>query len=177
MNCSTLKMKARQSFQTSGRFQKHVEEKYAVRSIKKDWQFNRLNRFIFKTKTKPTCSVCLLRQRVAAEHKTQTIHKSARIGYLPFSIMSVSHYSPQCSPHTHTAMPNNISIITFNWINQQDAATSLVYYLSFRYSSTCFGHPCAHHQELQQLQYQHLVSRQSVVIAVLLVVVEPKLWQ
>ena len=40
----------------------------------------------------------------------------------------------------------------FNWINQQDAATSQVYYLSFRYSSTCFGHPHAHHQELQQLQ-------------------------
>ena len=39
-----------------------------------------------------------------------------------------------------------------NWINQQDAATSQVYYLSFRYSSTCFGHPHAHHQELQQLQ-------------------------
>ena len=41
---------------------------------------------------------------------------------------------------------------TFNWINKQDAATSRVYYLSFRYSSTCFGHPHAHHQELQQLQ-------------------------
>ena len=41
---------------------------------------------------------------------------------------------------------------TFNWINQPDAATSQVYYLSFKYSSTCFGHPHAHHQELQQLQ-------------------------
>ena len=40
----------------------------------------------------------------------------------------------------------------FNGINQQDAATSQVYYLSFKYSSTCFGHPHAHHQELQQLQ-------------------------
>jgi hypothetical protein len=40
----------------------------------------------------------------------------------------------------------------FNWINQPDAATSQVYYLSFKYSSTCFGHPHAHHQELQQLQ-------------------------
>jgi hypothetical protein len=39
-----------------------------------------------------------------------------------------------------------------NWINKQDAATSQVYYLSFKYSSTCFGHPHAHHQELQQLQ-------------------------
>jgi hypothetical protein len=43
------------------------------------------------------------------------------------------------SVHHHTA---------FNWINQLDAATSQVYYLSFRYSSTCFGHPHAHHQEL-----------------------------
>jgi hypothetical protein len=30
-----------------------------------------------------------------------------------------------------------------------DAATSQVYYLSFKYSSTYFGHPHAHHQELQ----------------------------
>jgi hypothetical protein len=49
----------------------------------------------------------------------------------------------------------HISVIlfsTFNWINQPDAANSQVYYLSFKYSSTCFGHPHAHHQELQQLQ-------------------------
>jgi len=62
---------------------------------------------------------------------------------------------------------------TFNWINQQDAATSQVYYLSFKYSSTCFGHPHAHHQELQQLQWQLPVYRRSLVIAVLLVVVGP----
>jgi len=37
---------------------------------------------------------------------------------------------------------------TFRWINQPDAAISQVYYLSFKYSSTCFGHPHAHHQEL-----------------------------
>jgi hypothetical protein len=41
--------------------------------------------------------------------------------------------------------------MAFNLINQQDAATSQVYYLSFKYSSTCFGHPHAHHQELKQL--------------------------
>jgi len=41
---------------------------------------------------------------------------------------------------------------TLNGINQQDAATSQVYYLLFKYSSTCFGHPHAHHRELQQLQ-------------------------
>ena len=44
--------------------------------------------------------------------------------------------------------------------------------LMFIYSSTCFGRPHAHHQELQ-LQYQPLVYRRSLVIAVLLVVVGP----
>jgi len=37
---------------------------------------------------------------------------------------------------------------TFKWINQPDAAISQVYHLSFKHSSTCFGHPHAHHQEL-----------------------------
>jgi len=46
----------------------------------------------------------------------------------------------------------NTSNDTFNWINQPDAANSHVYYLSFKYSSKCFAHPHAHHQELQQLQ-------------------------
>jgi hypothetical protein len=36
---------------------------------------------------------------------------------------------------------------TFKRINQADAAVSQVYYLSFKYSSTCFGHPHGHHQE------------------------------
>jgi hypothetical protein len=45
--------------------------------------------------------------------------------------------------------------------------------MSFKYSSTCFVYPHAHHQELQQLQQQHLVYRRSVVVAVLLVVVGP----
>jgi len=39
-----------------------------------------------------------------------------------------------------------------NLINQPDAATSQVYNLSFKYSSTCFGHPHAYHQELQKMQ-------------------------
>jgi hypothetical protein len=46
-----------------------------------------------------------------------------------------------------------IDKLSFNWLNQQDAATSQVYYLSFKYSSTCFGHIHAHHQELRQLQW------------------------
>jgi hypothetical protein len=41
---------------------------------------------------------------------------------------------------------------TFNWINQPDAANSQVYYLSFKYSSTCFWHSHVNHQELQQMQ-------------------------
>ena len=40
----------------------------------------------------------------------------------------------------------------FFQINQSDATIAQVYYLMFIYSSTCFGHPRAHRQELQQLQ-------------------------
>ena len=36
----------------------------------------------------------------------------------------------------------------FNYINKPDASISQLYYLSFKYSSTCFGHPHAHYQEL-----------------------------
>jgi len=38
-----------------------------------------------------------------------------------------------------------VHLHTFKWINQPDAAISQVYYLSFKYSSTRFGHPHAHH--------------------------------
>ena len=69
---------------------------------------------------------------------------------------------------TYTIYPD-----IFNWINQPDAANSQVYYLSFKYSSTCFRHPHAHHQELQQLQQQPLVYRRNVVVAVLLAAVGP----
>jgi hypothetical protein len=37
---------------------------------------------------------------------------------------------------------------TIQMINQLDATVSPVSYLMFIYSSTCFGHPHAHHQEL-----------------------------
>jgi len=37
-------------------------------------------------------------------------------------------------------------IIQFKYINQLDATTSQVYYLTFMYSSTCFGRPHAYHQ-------------------------------
>jgi hypothetical protein len=70
---------------------------------------------------------------------------------------------PVITIHTNipTSFTKNINLFrvcksvhhhTFNWINQQVAATSQVYYLSFKYSLTCFGHPHAHHQDLQFLQ-------------------------
>jgi len=69
-------------------------------------------------------------------------------------------------------MKLSIFLPVFDFINQPDAATSQVCYLLFKYSSTCFGHPHPHHQE-QRLQQQPMVYRQSLVLAVLLVVVGP----
>jgi hypothetical protein len=48
-----------------------------------------------------------------------------------------------------------------------------VYYLTFMYSSTCFGHPHAHHQELNNCRSSLWFYRWSVVVAVLFVVVGP----
>jgi hypothetical protein len=66
-----------------------------------------------------------------------------------------------------------------NWlcvfqINHQPHATiSPVYYLTFIYSSTCFGHTHAHRQELNNCSSSLRFYLRSVVIAVLLVVVGP----
>jgi hypothetical protein len=49
----------------------------------------------------------------------------------------------------------------------------LLYYLTFMYSSTCFGRPHAYHQELNNSSSSLWFYRWSVVIAVLLVVVGP----
>jgi hypothetical protein len=46
-----------------------------------------------------------------------------------------------------------------------------VYYLTFMYSSTCFGRPHAHHRELNNCSSSLRFYRWSVVVAVLLVVV------
>jgi hypothetical protein len=46
----------------------------------------------------------------------------------------------------------------------------LVYYLTFMYSSTCFGRPHAHHQKLNNCGSSLWIYRWSVVVAVLLVV-------
>ena len=61
---------------------------------------------------------------------------------------------------------------TFKWINQPDAAINhRIYCLSFRYRSTCFGHPHAHHQEPINCSSSSLwFYRRNVVVAVLLVV-------
>jgi hypothetical protein len=66
-----------------------------------------------------------------------------------------------------------ITINTFKQINQPDATISQVYYLSFMYSSTCFGCPHAHHQDLNNCSSSLWFYRWSVVVAVLLVVVGP----
>jgi len=45
------------------------------------------------------------------------------------------------------------------------------YYLPFMYSSTCFGRPPAHHQELNNCSSKLSFCRWNVVVAVLLVMV------
>jgi hypothetical protein len=57
--------------------------------------------------------------------------------------------------------------------HQLDATISPVYYSTFIYSSTCFGSPYAHHQELNNCSSSFWFYLRSVVIAVLLVVVGP----
>jgi len=47
------------------------------------------------------------------------------------------------------------------------------YYLTFMYSSTCFGRPHAHHQELNNCSSSLCFYCWNVVVAVLLVVVGP----
>jgi hypothetical protein len=63
--------------------------------------------------------------------------------------------------------------LLFNEINQLDATIYQVYYLTFMYSPTCFGRPCAHHQERNNCSSSLWFYRWNVVIAVLLVVVGP----
>ena len=64
-------------------------------------------------------------------------------------------------------------IIQFNLINQLDATISQVYYLTFVYSSACFGRPHARHQELNNCSSSLWFYHWSVLVAVLLVVVGP----
>jgi hypothetical protein len=62
-------------------------------------------------------------------------------------------------------------IIHSNKSNQPDASISQIYCSSFKYSSTCFGHPHAHHQELMNCSSRLWFYRWNVVVAVSLVVV------
>jgi hypothetical protein len=55
----------------------------------------------------------------------------------------------------------------------QPRPTSIVYYLTFIYSSTCFGRPHAHRQELNDCSSSLWFYLRSVAIAVMLVVVGP----
>jgi hypothetical protein len=59
----------------------------------------------------------------------------------------------------------------FKLINKLNAAISQVYCLSFKYSSTCFGHPHVHHQEVNNCSSSLWFCRWSVVVEVVLVVV------
>jgi hypothetical protein len=68
--------------------------------------------------------------------------------------------------HTTNTGSNSIQI------NHQLVATvSLVYYLMFMYSSTCFRRPHTPHQELANCGNSLWFYRSSVVVAVLFVVV------
>ena len=59
------------------------------------------------------------------------------------------------SVHHHTIQINH----------QIDEKNSQVYYLTFIYSSTCFGRPHAHHQELNNCSSSLWFYRWSVVVA------------
>jgi hypothetical protein len=71
----------------------------------------------------------------------------------------------------HLKLASPCIIKQFTQINQLDATVCQVYYLTFMYSSTCFGLPYAHHQELNNCNSRLWFYRWSVVVAVLLVVV------
>jgi len=65
----------------------------------------------------------------------------------------------------------NIKKIQIN--HQLDATISPLFYLTFIYSSTCFGRPHVHHQELNNCNSSLWFYHWSVVVAMLLVVVGP----
>ena len=65
------------------------------------------------------------------------------------------------------------TVSEFKYINQLDATISPVYYLTFICSSTCFGRPHAHHQELNNCSSSLWFYFRSVAITVLLAVIGP----
>jgi hypothetical protein len=58
-------------------------------------------------------------------------------------------------------------------INQPTRCNNFLSLLTFMYGSTCFGRPHAHHQELNNCSSSLWFYCWSVVVAVLLVMVEP----
>jgi hypothetical protein len=75
-----------------------------------------------------------------------------------------------CIPSFFSIRRKNLSI----QINHQpDATISPVYYLTFIYSSTCFGRPYAHNQELNNCSSSLWFYLRNVLVGMLLVVVGP----
>jgi len=74
------------------------------------------------------------------------------LSLLVFSLMNLRNQVAHPKAKFHFYILPYLSVkynsCIFKWVNQPDAAISQVYWLSFKYSSTCFGHPHAHHQEL-----------------------------
>jgi hypothetical protein len=73
--------------------------------------------------------------------------------------------------HSYLYVTTNDGSVIKIQVNRLDATISQVYYLTFMYSSTYFGHPHAHNQELNNCGSNLWFYCWSVVIAVLLVVV------
>ena len=71
---------------------------------------------------------------------------------------------------------HTIFFFKFKWTNQLDATVSPVFYLTFIYSSTCFGRPHDHHQELNNCSSSLWFYLRSVVVAVLVVVIGPEMF-
>ena len=84
-----------------------------------------------------------------------------------------SRHCPEISNVYKFRVCKSVHHHTFKSINQPDASVSQLYCLSFKYSSTCFGHPHAHHQELVNCSSRLRFYRWNVVVAVSLVVVGP----
>ena len=83
---------------------------------------------------------------------------------------------PRTTLESSNSQDNWRLTVEFKYINQLDATISQVffYYLTFMYSSTCFGRPRAHHQEQNNCSSSLWFYCWSVVVAkVLLVVVGP----
>ena len=106
-----------------------------------------------------------------------TCYMSRHYWFITWSIQ----YTVYSTQKKSNILPQDLNIYKFKvcksvhhqiQINHQlDTTISPVLYLTFIYSSTCFGRPHAHHQELNNCISCLWYYRWSVVVAVLLVVV------